>query len=336
MNPGPPADEEVVRCIERSPGPGHDQIRVVGIERAPYSYATSYPLEEVTAQLEDGRTLHLILKDLSRDRLLGAARRTKPHFLYEPRRCIETYRRILPGSGVGAKCYGASSDARTGRYWLLMEKVPGVELWQIGDFGTWASVARWLARFHRRFADEGERVVGRNPHLLRYDRDFLGVWPTRALDVAARQGAGDDTIRSLEGLVAGYGQVVDRLTAAPQTFIHGELYPSNVLVGNTGDDDAVWPIDWEMAGVGIPLLDLAALTAGWAGEEQAQLVEAYVDELAPADRSWQADEFSALLDCCRLHYALQWLGWSPDWAPPPEHARDWVSEALELWERLDL
>ena len=29
-----------------------------------------------------------------------------------------------------------------------------------------------------------------------------------------------------------------------------------------------------------------------------------------------------------LLVALQWLGWSDDWTPPPEHRHDWLSEAL--------
>ena len=320
MSPGAPTDEEIVACLE-VPG-------VAGMERRPYAYATSYPLEEVTVRLDDGRTLSLILKDLTWERLLADARRSKPHFLYEPRRCIETYRRLLAERGVGARCHGAFADDRTGRYWVLIEKVPGVELWQIGDLGTWESVARWLAGFHRSFADEGERVRQRNPYLLIYGPDYLRLWPARALDVAS----GDDR-RRLTAVVAGYDQVVDRLAAIPPSFVHGELYPSNVLVDVAGDGVAVWPIDWEMAGVGAPLLDLAALTAGWEGAEQAKLVDAYLDERGPAE--WLAD-VHALLDCCRLHYALQWLGWSPEWSPPPEHARDWVSEAVRLGERLGL
>jgi hypothetical protein len=320
MTPGAPTDDEILACLE-TPG-------VVRIERRPYSYATSYPLEEVTAFCDDGLTLHLILKDLTWDRLLGDARRTKPRFLYEPRRCIETYRRVLRGSGVGATCHGAFTDDARGRHWILIERVPGVELWQIGDLGTWESIARWLAGFHRSFADEGERVMRRNPHLLRYDSDYLRLWPARALDVA-----GGDEHRRLAAVVAGYDQVVERLTAVPPSFVHGELYPSNVLVDDSGAGAKVWPIDWEMAGVGAPLLDLAALTAGWEGAEQAKLVDAYLDELGPAE--WLGD-VDALLDCCRLHYALQWLGWSPEWSPPPEHANDWVAEAVRLGERLGL
>ena len=333
MNPGPPADEEIVRCLEEA---GNGQLGVVGIERVRYPYATSYPLEDVTARLDDGRTLRLILKDLTWERLLGDARRTKPSFLYEPRRCIETYRSVLPMSGVGAAFHGAFTDDGRGRYWLLTEKVHGVELWQIGDFGTWESAARWLARFHRSFADEGEHVARRNPHLLRYGPDLLRVWPSRALDVAAKQEAGSDRLRSLTSLVARYDQVVERLAAVAPAFIHGEFYPSNVLVGATGEGEAFWPVDWEMAGVGPPLLDLAALTAGWEGGEEAKLVDAYCDELGSLGAPGAVGEVSTLLDCCRLHYALQWLGWSVDWSPPPEHARDWVAEALGLGERLGL
>ena len=52
----------------------------------------------------------------------------------------------------------------------------------------------------------------------------------------------------------------ERLLALPVGFIHGELYPSNVLVGErTG---RICAVDWEMAGIGPLLLDLAALTSG--------------------------------------------------------------------------
>jgi thiamine kinase-like enzyme len=128
---------------------------------------------------------------------------------------------------------------------------------------------------------------------------------------------------------------VDRLTAAPQQLVHGELYPSNVLVGATAAGVQVWPVDWEMAGVGCPLLDLAALTSGWHGGDHDALVDAYLDDAGPA-RWADREEVGALLDCCRLHYALQWLGWSPGWTPPPEHARDWVADALAIAERLEL
>jgi hypothetical protein len=40
------------------------------------------------------------------------------------------------------------------------------------------------------------------------------------------------------------------------------------------------------------------------------------------------------LDVCRLHLAIQWLGWSTDWTPPKEHAHDWLGEAIALARKL--
>jgi thiamine kinase-like enzyme len=124
--------------------------------------------------------------------------------------------------------------------------------------------------------------------------------------------------------------------ALPVTFIHGEFYASNVLVDDGGT--RVCPVDWEMAALGPGLIDLAALTAGrWTEPEREALVLAYMTALAPR-RGWPPPraEFLAALACCRLHLALQWLGWSERWSPPAEHAHDWLHEALALADVLGL
>jgi phosphotransferase family enzyme len=337
MTVAPPSDAEVRRVLEERLRRRGEPGAVAGLDRTPYAYATSFPLEEVDVRLADGRRLHLLLKDLTWERLLDDARRTKPRFLYDPRRCIGTYEDVLGGTGLGVECYGSFADERACRYWLLLDKVPGVELWQVGDLATWEAVARWVARFHLRFAGRADELGGRNPHLLRYGPDFLRLWPGRALDaLAAKGGTGTEQYGRLAALASGYDGVVERLAGILASFVHGELYPSNVLVAGAGPDLAVWPVDWEMAGVGPPLLDLAALTSGWEAADQARLVRAYVDELGPGPSWWAEEELGPLLDCCRLHYALQWLGWSTEWSAPAEHARDWLAEALQLGERLGL
>jgi hypothetical protein len=62
------------------------------------------------------------------------------------------------------------------------------------------------------------------------------------------------------------------------------------------------------------------------------LVEAYVQELPETPR----DDLGQLLEFCRLHLAIQWLGRSKRWTPPIEHARDWAAEALAAAKKLDL
>ena len=99
------------------------------------------------------------------------------------------------------------------------------------------------------------------------------------------------------------------------------------------------PIDWEIAGVGPGLLDLAALTIGkWTPAERARwrAPTARLPRPVPRPPRTVGDEFERALDCCRLHLAVQWLGWEPEWQPPAEHRHDWLAEALALAERLGL
>jgi hypothetical protein len=265
---------------------------VVRLERHPYAYETSHPLEEVDVDLDDGRTLRLLHKDLA------SPPAKRPSFLHEPAREIETYRGVLDSADLGtAKFYGAADEQ------LYIEKVEGTELWQFGELEVWQRAARWLSGMRAALSDQADQ-----PHLLRYDRDFYRQWLGRA-----------EAISGDLGLVARiYDDVVDRLLAVPQALIHGDFYPSNVLVAEA----RICPVDWELAAAGPPLLDLAALTTGWPEEDQAAIAAAY------------GEVSSEALDCCRLHLAVRWLGWSDDWTPPPEHAKDWRREALAVAERL--
>jgi thiamine kinase-like enzyme len=129
--------------------------------------------------------------------------------------------------------------------------------------------------------------------------------------------------------LTGYEAVVERLASLPTTLVHGELYASNVIVG----EGRVCPVDWELAGIGPGVLDVAALTTGWPDSERSMLADEYRRALV---RPPDADRFAADLDCASLHLALQWLGWSPGWTPPPEHVRDWRAELPKLVERVGL
>jgi aminoglycoside phosphotransferase len=275
---------------------------VESVARRPYPYRTSFEIEELEVSFGDGTTAVLLLKSLDED---GPA--AKPEVIRDPRREVEAYR-VLEGEDMGApRCFGALVDGE--RAWLLVEKVPGIELWQAGEVETWQAVARWLRLLHDRF--EGRPPA--SPSLLRHDAGYYRLWAERA---RRHIGAG------LDPVLAVHDDVVTRLTALPQTFIHGELYASNVIV-QVNSDVRVAPVDWEMAAVGPGLVDLAALTTGWDERERSAIVSAY-GQVDPTD-----------LECCCLQLALQWLGWSPGWRPPAEHARDWLAEALEIAERLD-
>jgi thiamine kinase-like enzyme len=96
----------------------------------------------------------------------------------------------------------------------------------------------------------------------------------------------------------------------------------------------VCAIDWEMAGIGAGMLDLAALVSGgWRDDERTAMALAYRESLPGHDRPPE-DRFLLDLDACLLHVCIQWLGWSPGWEPPPEHRHDWLAHAVELADRL--
>ena len=272
------------------------------LRRRPFEYRSSAPLVELNA---GGRTL--LLKDLSPDALIERARAAKPGVLHDPAREIRVYQTILDGAGLGTPALAAAvADESRGRYWLVVEKVAGTELYQL-ELERWHQAARWLARLHDRYAG-----IDATDHLVRYDRSYFELWPERA-----------------EVRPPGYEAVVDRLAGLPTTLVHGELYASNVLLAG----GRVCVVDWELAGVGPGVLDLAALTSGLADDDAAALAETY--RLALEDPP-DAKELRFALDCARLHLALQWLGWSPGWTPPPEHALDWRAELPRLAARVGL
>ncbi len=307
---------------------------IIRLESRPCVDRTSFHLVELELELDDASVLRLLLKDLGMKNAHELARRVKPRFLYDPLREIQTYQAILARGGLDtAHYYGAVVKPDQEIYWLLLEKIPGVRLSQLGGGTLWLQAARWLAHLHFRFKGKGDSL-SRSAPLLRYDAAFYRLWLERAetclfigLAPAVR-----------ESLVETYGRAIERLDRLPATLIHGEFYASNILVQETGDGCRIRPVDWEMAAVGPGLIDLAALSSGaWAERERTEMAAAYHDALLSL--GWPAFPFKDLLlalDDCRLHLALQWLGWAPDWSPPPENAHNWLEEASALAEKLSM
>lgn len=312
-------DSILRRALARTTGRAHGPI--VALRRRPYAYRTSFPLEQLDVRFADGDRCSLVLKDLDRNALDESAREAKPEFLHDPLREIVVYRDVLASMSVGtAKYYGSLVDGPRRRYLVFIEKVAGLELWQIGELETWEDVARWLAAFH----DQAPAIA--SPHLLSYDSAFFTGWVDRALAFV-----GSDL---LARVATKYDDVVATLLALPQRLLHGEFHASNILVAQDGDAPRVCPIDWEMAGVGPALIDLAALTSGrWSEADRRRLEVAYA---TACSHPLPEDELAVGLACCRLHLALQWLGWSPTWTPPEEHRHDWLHEARDAAERLGL
>lgn len=325
------SDGQLVPVLERCLS-GHygRSRRVRALERRESPYRSSFALEELDLELEDGELLALIFKDLGERALSDSARRVKPPFLRDPRRELEVYVSLLGPADLGtARCFGAHVDPAAGRYWLFIERVRAVRIFEVGERSTWEYVARWLARAHQRLAS----MTPRTGSLLRYDAEFFRIWPHRAL----RSGDLDETVRlRLAEVADGYGAVVDRLLSLPRTVLHGEFYASNVLVDDPEAPRRVCPVDWEQAAVGPGLIDLAAHAGGrWGRDDRAAIARAYREALADGEAA-APDTFERDLELCRLHLAFQWLGWAENWTPPADHVYDWAAEAVRLADELSL
>jgi len=291
------------------------------VEVTPFAGATSHRIDEVGPGW--------LRKDLRPAALLEDARGAKPAFVHDPRREPAAYRNLLRPLAIGPHCHAAGDD------WIVIERVPGVELWQIGDLDVWVRVAAWVARMHRQLSAavppcppgagrtrrRDRSRAGRVP-LLVHDTRLFAAWRTRAA-VAGAPGTVLDAHR----------RATARLLSLPPMLIHGELYPSNILVRTVGFRLDVWPLDWELAGLGPAVLDVAALTAGgWAQPERDAMARAYFEAAGPPAGAWTV--FQGDLVAARLHLCVQWLGWAPGWTPPPEHAHGWLKEALALAEMM--
>jgi len=286
---------------------------VVSVARRPFAYETTHPLEQLDVELRSGRHLTLIAKDLDPGALLQAAAGARPDFLVDERREPETYVRILVPEGLDVpQLYGSAGTL------LLLERIEGSVLWE-HDLPAWMLPARRLAAMHRGTSQTVSELVRRAP-LLRNDDRIYGLWLERALERSD----------GLDALRPAYEIAVRTLASLPDALLHGECYPSNVIVRDSPDQAPVF-VDWEMAAVGPGVIDLAALTAGWDEASRDEIVAAYRSEwtLGLSDR-----DFAAALTAARLQVAVRWLGWSSTWSPPVAHARDWRAEAFAQADRL--
>lgn len=321
--------------------------RVERLERRRSPYSTSFPIDELDVSLDSGELLPLVLKDLSWDSLIGDASSVRPHFLHNPRREIDVYQKLLAGRSLGtAACFGVTPIEQPARHWLLLERIHAAKLCHVGELAIWEKAAKWLATFHAKFLSDAASLAQSAP-LLAYNQAFYALWPARAEAFLKQNASTDSSARSnLIRIIRTYAKESQRMTEPAPTLIHGDFYASNILVRTNLTHDGgpghacnrICPIDWELAAIGPPLIDLAALTAGnWSDAERNVMVEAYRRSLADAGIiPLPRHEMLENLDWCRLHLAFQWLGWAADWNAPPDQAQNWLAEALLIASRLGL
>jgi len=313
------SDDETVRAaLERAlaevrGGP----VEVAELSRQPFAYETSFAIDALDVRLTGGERLALVVKDVGPTGLSAEAAATKPADTLDPEREVAVYRDLLDAERLGTPRFrGAAVDKGSGRRWLFLERVEGEVLTDVGEIGVWCEAAAWAAGL------DGAVEAGQAP-LLHRDT----AWHRRWIGGAA-SALGDDPLA--ERLREHEAMLVEQLAALPRSFLHGELYPANVLVARGAGRTRISPVDWELAGTGPYALDLAALLSGWNRDDREAMCRSFHQSLPPGAPAY--GELLAAVELCELSLALQWIGWSPGWVPPAAQRRDWPAEAARLLE----
>jgi aminoglycoside phosphotransferase (APT) family kinase protein len=316
--------------------------RIRAIDHRPTSFPSTFAIEEIDVVLNEGELLRLMLKPAGQRGALARPRLPAALFLHDPQREIEVYQHLLTRlSDAGPpQLVSTVVDSTTERYWLLFERVVGTELHRVANLEGWREAVRWVATMHEALAPFASQPDAPGvARLLRYEQGLLRMWMTRALAVARGQvpRVSQESLRGLERLASRYDLVVERLLAMPVTVIHGELGGSNVLLCRDVYPARVCVLDWEMAALGPALIDLAGLLSGQPDEARRREIALTYRAAVPAKILGSADERSFFEDLafCRLHLAIQWLGFSPD-PPPRRQANDWIAEVLRITDELGI
>jgi aminoglycoside phosphotransferase (APT) family kinase protein len=307
---------EAVRALlaESAPSLVPDSI---AFSRSPY--ASSHFLVDVAVSTRKAVT-HFVLKDTGS--ISHAAKAPRQHLPQSSDRESNVYAAVLRGIDGPPRYFGALRGAH--RHWLLLERVRGRELTKVGDHRIWRLAARWLGRFHGLETDFSKDGVSRGEA---YFRDAL----RRALPALE---AADPNL-GLHRVVRAWDPVVELLLATPACLVHGDAFPANVVVG---PQDRVCFVDWELAGMGPGLLDLAAFTAGsWTASEREGMNNGYEaglrDSRAPSSSS---AGLTRRLLASRILVAVEMIGAMSSWEPPSHQLWDWPRELATLARELAL
>jgi hypothetical protein len=228
----------------------------------------------------------------------------------------EVYRQVLHGQAISAPAFhGAFACPQPGVTCLVLEYLEsGIRVSKMPVPDAMPAAAAWAGRFHA--LNEGRVRRGDFPFLTRYDTDYYASWSRRALRYA---GAAAAEHPWLGPLCDRYEEMIPVLTGRPQTVIHGEYTPHNVL----WLDGRIYPTDWEAAALGPGEIDLALLVEGWEEETVGRCVQSYQQARRTPGAT---NSFEEALGVAQLYVAFRWLAALPDW--PADERSLWRLQQL--------
>lgn len=132
-----------------------------------------------------------------------------------------------------------------GTYMMYMEQMAGTELYALPQEQPWKTAVEKLAEIHLTFW-QGERAFETVSQQVHGSNTFM-TWIQRASEHASFK----------EKWRVAFDRAIERVHLAPKTLIHGDFFPTNILV----DGRDICIIDWADATVFGYMMDVGRLTA---------------------------------------------------------------------------
>jgi thiamine kinase-like enzyme len=246
------------------------------------------------------------------------------------------YEEILPLLPVSRLHYYGSFQENDSYMWLFLADA-GKTLFSAEDQSHRVLGAYWLGTLHR-FAQQTrvaellpERGIEHYLELMHRAREIIVKNLTNPMMTPAYIDILKKVLNQLDTLESTWSNILKVCEDIPWTLAHGDFRPKNVHIKQTPTGDAFYALDWEMAGWGNPLVDLAP-SRGFSADPQVDL-SIYISIM---QETWAHLDESALRyfvqvgGIFRRLAAIYWSGleMSPHWVEGPVRDMDTFHKEL--------
>jgi len=258
------------------------------ISRNKFPDYSTFPVELIRCKVEESRLVTLFCKYLG-----GLEPKNFDHrngVEYEAKIYAEVLAKI-PLSKI--TYYGHSQFMDSGETIIVLEYLgDNLRVSYSTDPDVLLKAAEWIGRFHSLLESQAPAFV------KTYDKQYYTFWLERFENLVYSFRVEHSYVTNI---IDFFKQNIEIFTSKPQSIIHGEYYPINILIR----DGRIYPVDWESAAVGAGEIDLACLIEGWDKELTENAKEVYLaNRWSPGHNSNVAFEKRLLM--AQLYLFFRW------------------------------
>ena len=232
-----------------------------------------HPASLAWRQIDGGKSIVQeidVLKQQEKSSVYRLRGRTPSRWTVIAKRCLSetgqleevVYEKILPSLSVSALRYYGCLNANGSDIWLFLEDA-GTRRFSIANESHRILAAHWLGTLQRsaQHIKAAQIMPERGPayylELMQKGRKCIAKSLTNPVMRRADLDLLQKLLRLMDALESDWPKLLKICQAIPQTLAHGDFQPRNIHVKQEPTGAALYVMDWEMAGWGVPLVDIA-------------------------------------------------------------------------------